>query len=215
MFNCQAGFAILATVMVLDKPRILQTALHLLDKAGLESLSMRRLADKLGVRASALYWHFKNKQALLDAMGEAMSIPLTAGDLPDELDWDLWLDKIAKAWRQAMLLHRDGALVLTSVRPQSEHLVFMERLLARLVAAGFTRTDALRGFYAVTNYVLGSALEEQRGPARRPRRKRGRSSKPGQLFGASVAALSDRDATFEHGLGLILAGLRAQLAGRK
>jgi TetR/AcrR family tetracycline transcriptional repressor len=198
-------------IMRLDQARIVQTALRLLDKIGFESLSMRRLADELGVHASALYWHFQNKQALIDAIAKAISIPFPIDDLPDELAWDSWLEAIARSWRQTMLSRRDGALVLTSASPQAEHFVFMERLLSRLIASGFSGADAIQGFFTVTSYTLGSVFEEQRGPRHRQPRTGGKTIKSSPLFYASVKALSDRNATFEHGLQLILNGMRADL----
>jgi len=173
---------------------------------------MRRLGDRLDVHGSALYWHFRNKQALIDAMARAMVTPLSTEDLPDGLEWDGWLEKIANAWRKGMLSHRDGSLVLTSAQPQSENFAFMERLLSKLVASGFSQADAIRGFFTLTSYVLGFVLEEQRGPTRSRANWKKSASKNRSLFASSVAALSDREATFEHGLHLILEGMRAHLS---
>ena len=53
--------------MKLDRDVILQAALSLLDEVGMDKLSTRLLAERLGVQQPALYWHFKNKRALLDA----------------------------------------------------------------------------------------------------------------------------------------------------
>ena len=173
---------------------------------------MRRLADELGVHASALYWHFQNKQALIDAMAKAISGPFSTDELPDDLPWDSWLEEIARSWRKMMLSHRDGALVVTAVRPQGEHSAFMERLLRKLAASGFTEPAAIRGFFTVTSYVLGFVLEEQRGPKRGKGRASTKAIEGTPLFKASVHALSDRSATFEHGLRLILTGMRGDLA---
>ena len=110
-----------------------------------------------------------------------------------------------------MLSHRDGALVITAVRPQGEHFVFMERVLKKLVASGFTESEAIQGFFTMTSYVLGFALEEQRGPRRGVARSSKETFESALLFKASVKALSDRNSTFEHCLRLILKGMRAEL----
>ena len=50
--------------------RVVDVAIALLDADGLDALTMRKLATRLGVQAGALYWHFASKQALLDAMAD-------------------------------------------------------------------------------------------------------------------------------------------------
>ena len=56
----------------LQREAVIRTALELLNDVGMEGLTTRRLAERLGVQQPALYWHFKNKRALLDALAEAM-----------------------------------------------------------------------------------------------------------------------------------------------
>jgi len=58
--------------MKLDREVILETALGLLDEVGMDKLSTRLLAERLGVQQPALYWHFRNKRALLDAMNSEL-----------------------------------------------------------------------------------------------------------------------------------------------
>ena len=73
----------------LTKAGIVQAALDLLDEAGMDGLTVRALAARLGVQAPALYWHVRNKQALLDEM--ATQIWRQVGDvmagLPGDLPW--------------------------------------------------------------------------------------------------------------------------------
>jgi TetR/AcrR family tetracycline transcriptional repressor len=198
--------------MTLNRDRIVQSALRLLDEVGLEALSLRRLASDLDVHASALYWHFRNKQELLDEMARAVATPIPAEQMPatGAPAWDAWLRLTAQAWRRAMLSHRDGALLLTAARPPDDQVADLERLLDVLVAAGFPPADAMRGFFAVTNYVLGAVLEQQRGPREDTDDLRGAVG-PGPTLSAARAAVLDRDVMFEHGLRLILEGMRAQL----
>ena len=56
----------------LDRRRVADTALRLLNEVGLEGLTLRAIARELNVKAPALYWHFKDKQALLDEMATEM-----------------------------------------------------------------------------------------------------------------------------------------------
>jgi AcrR family transcriptional regulator len=121
--------------MTLNRDRIVQSALRLLDEVGLEALSLRRLASDLDVHASALYWHFRNKQELLDEMARAVATPIPAEQMPatGAPAWDAWLRLTAQAWRRAMLSHRDGALLLTAARPPDDQVADLERLLDVLV----------------------------------------------------------------------------------
>src|SRR5437867_13029130 len=56
----------------LDQERVVRTALALLDEVGLDGLTMRRLADELGVQAASLYWHLRDKEELLDLLADAI-----------------------------------------------------------------------------------------------------------------------------------------------
>ena len=90
---------------------IVRAALTLLDEVGLEGLTMRRLATALKIQAPSLYWHFPNKQALLDGMADAI---FGAVALPRDLKgktWDVRLKAVFRAIRRAFLAHRDGARV--------------------------------------------------------------------------------------------------------
>ena len=58
--------------MSLDRAAIVDSALGLLDRVGIDGLSTRKLAAELGIRGPSLYWHFKNKRQLLDHMAERM-----------------------------------------------------------------------------------------------------------------------------------------------
>src|ERR1700722_17033921 len=58
----------------LERDVIVAEALLLLDEVGFQGLTLRRLADRLKVKAAALYWHFENKQDLIDAIAERIMV---------------------------------------------------------------------------------------------------------------------------------------------
>jgi TetR/AcrR family tetracycline transcriptional repressor len=64
----------------LDIDQIVRTALELLDQVGLEGLSMRNLADRLGMRATTLYWYIRDKHELLSMLAEAIRAEIQAPD---------------------------------------------------------------------------------------------------------------------------------------
>ena len=69
--------------MALDRAQVVTAAIELLDEVGLDGLTLRRLAQELGVQAPALYWHFKDKQELLDQMMVTISATEAPVELPD------------------------------------------------------------------------------------------------------------------------------------
>jgi TetR/AcrR family tetracycline transcriptional repressor len=189
-----------------------RAALRLLDEVGLEGLSLRKLAKELGIQAPTLYWHFKNKQELLDEMAAMAVAELDDNaDLPDPgAPWDVWLAWMARRIRRGMLAHRDGALLASASRPAVDRWKHVESILTVLRKAGFTPPVAMRGVGTLTNYVLGTTLEEQQAL------NRGNGVELPDLdahpmLREAIADGVDYDRTFEYGLSLILAGMRAQL----
>src|SRR4051794_40415224 len=142
-----------ATV-TLTRERVAEAALELVDRAGLEGLSMRRLADALGVGTMTLYGYFRNKRELLDAVVDtAVSdppAPAAAGD------WRAQLRALLLAARRNLLRH--PALVEIRVRQpvlQPEALRFAESALRILREAGLERREAALAFRLVFSYLFG------------------------------------------------------------
>lgn len=147
--------------MKVQRQDVVDAALALLDAVGLEGLTMRRLAQALGIQAPSLYWHFPNKQALLDAMADAM---LNGVALPDEdaMPWDTWLRLIAIEFRRTLKARRDGARVFAGTFLVTENVLrFGERAIGRLRAAGADERTAVRALFTLQYYVLGFTIEEQ------------------------------------------------------
>ncbi|RJQ82631.1 TetR family transcriptional regulator [Pseudonocardiaceae bacterium YIM PH 21723] len=207
--------------MALDREAVARASLSLLDEVGLDGLSLRNIAADLGVQAPAIYWHVKNKQELLDLMAE-MILADHLGGLqalgPDD-SWADWVTNLARSIRTAMLRSRDGARVVSSsYGTGATALRVVDALLHALREAGFPLPDAARGADAVLNYVLGFTLNEQLAT---PQPITGGGSDPEQLrelFAAEqhpslsralwLFADPDTDARFDHGLRLLLTGMR-------
>ncbi len=154
----------------LQPETVVQAALELLDTEGLENVTLRRLAAKLGVQAPALYWHFKNKQDILDDMAQAilLSKPLTDALAPpaDPGAWAEWLRQMAHALRQALLSRREGARVVAGAglgrAPMLAELA--EQTIRVLHAAGFDLDTANRTSITIEAYTFGFVIEEQAAP---------------------------------------------------
>jgi TetR/AcrR family transcriptional regulator, tetracycline repressor protein len=148
----------------LTKPSIVLAAFGLLDEAGMDGLTVRALASRLGVQAPALYWHVPSKQALLDEM--ATSIWRRIGDvvaaLPAGLPWRELMAAYAVTERAELLRHRDGAKAFSGTTFTDPEVVRrQEGTFARLTGEGFTLEYAARGLLLLHHFTIGWCIEEQ------------------------------------------------------
>ena len=148
----------------LTKAAIVQAALGLLDEAGMDGLTVRALASRLGVQAPALYWHVRSKQALLDEM--ATQIWRQIGDvmagLPANLPWREVLRTYAATVRQELLGHRDGAKAFSGTTLTDPDVVRrQEGTFANLIGQGFSLPEATRALVLLHDFVIGFCVEEQ------------------------------------------------------
>jgi TetR/AcrR family tetracycline transcriptional repressor len=208
--------------MALTQEQVVRRAVELMAEAGLEALTLRRLATDLGVSAPTLYWHVRNKRQLLDLMAEALvaGAGRSTTPAPGQPWWEWLAERARRQWR-ALTSHRDAALVVAGNRPTETALPGIEQILASLVAVGFPPDEALRIILSIGNYVIGCAVEHQAEAAREPDPERDarlleRAEGLPNLRAAMAAV--DRpgpaagDAGFEHGLALLIAGARARHA---
>ncbi|MEV5431515.1 TetR/AcrR family transcriptional regulator C-terminal domain-containing protein [Streptomyces sp. NPDC052701] len=206
----------------LDRRRVADTALELLNEVGLEGLTLRAIAKRLDVKAPALYWHFEDKQALLDEMATEMYRRMVAGvPLDPRDDWRTRLLKANRGLRTALLGYRDGAKVFSGSRFTGiEHARQMEDDLRLLTGAGFSLPQAVRAFTTAYLYTLGFVTEEQGvrplPGERRPGydvEERARLMAGFPLSAAAGAELfADYDRHFEEGLALVIEGIGARYA---
>jgi TetR/AcrR family tetracycline transcriptional repressor len=147
--------------MQLSREQVLAAALGLLDEAGLEQLTMRRLAAALGVQNGATYWHFRSKQALLEAMADTLLAGLAAG-LDTESPWTKRITELARRLRRALLSRRDGARLFSAAFfPLPNALAYGEAVIAALGESGLSSRDAAWAADTLTYYVVGHTIEEQ------------------------------------------------------
>jgi TetR/AcrR family transcriptional regulator, tetracycline repressor protein len=148
----------------LTKAAIVQAALDLLDDEGMDGLTVRALGSRLGVRAPALYWHVRNKQALLDEM--ATQIWRRIGDvmaaLPGDLPWREVMATYAATVRKELLGHRDGAKAFSGTTLTDPDVIRrQEGTFEGLVRQGFTLENAARGLVLLHYFTIGFCVEEQ------------------------------------------------------
>jgi len=206
----------------LDRAQIVATALVLLDEAGLDSLTMRSLAERLGVKAASLYRHVRDKEELLTLLADEIS-----GEIAVECAGRTWqqqlLDK-ARRLRRGLQKHRDAARLLSATMPAGpRRLRHIETTLRILLSAGLTGRDAARAAYHMNNLVTEFASDEARitlaaealGVTRREllagARQYFRELPPGEFPSlsklANHVADDNQDGLFEFGLQVWLRGL--------
>ena len=195
--------------------RIVAAAIDLIEREGVDALSMRRIAADLGVAAMSLYYHVPSKAALLDAVAERIVDGIDYADDP-VLDADERARRLMRAFRKVAHDHpRCVQLVLTGRGDSPATLRLMEATLTLARAAGFEGVRAARVAQTFLAYALGSLVRET--GARRALQGQDPASWLGRLDPAvypSLAALVadglrfEPDAEFEFGLELLIRGLR-------
>nr|WP_163500889.1 TetR/AcrR family transcriptional regulator C-terminal domain-containing protein [Halomonas socia] len=147
--------------MAIQRDHVIQTALKLLDEGGIEGLTLRKVAQVLDVKAPSLYWHFANKQALLDAVADAL-IEDVGHDIPPGQHWRDTLRQIAEELRQALKSHRDAARVFAGTYVATENVLRPgEAMLSALLDAGADIEFAANTIFHIGYYVMGFVIEEQ------------------------------------------------------
>jgi AcrR family transcriptional regulator len=157
----------------LSRSIILQTALSIVDRDGVDRLSMRRLSVALGRDPVMLYRHVPNKAAVLDGVAEIVLAQLPV-DTTDP-DWAAQLRTVAHAFRDLALAHPNVVPLLVT-RPLTTPLGQrppgmlrpLEDVLALLTSAGFAGDDALHIYRLLFGYLYGHILNELQEVNERP-----------------------------------------------
>ena len=203
----------------LTRERILRAAIRLADRDGIESLSMRKLGQELGVEAMSLYNHVRNKVDMLDGM---VDLVFSEIDLPaNGVGWEIAMRKRAISARQVLLRHPWAiGLMESRATPGPATLRHHDAVLASLRTAGFSVDLAAHAYSILDGYIYGFTLTELTLPFRnsevaevaenimegfRPgeypylgEMAVDRATKPGYNYGDE----------FEYGLDLILDGIK-------
>ena len=139
---------------------MLRAAIAFADAKGIESLSMRKLGQQLGVEAMSLYKHVANKDDMLDGM---VDVVFSEIDLPsDRVHWKTAMRERAVSARQALSRH-PWAIGLTESRmkPGPANLRHHDTVIGCLREAGFSIAMAMHAYSALDSYIYGFALQEK------------------------------------------------------
>jgi AcrR family transcriptional regulator len=205
---------------------ILQSALRIVDRDGVDGLSMRRLSEEVGRDPTVIYRHVANKAAVLDGVAEMVLGQLRV-DTADP-DWTTQLRAVAHDFRRLALAH-PNVVPLLATRPLATPLGRrplgmlrpLEDVLTLLTSAGFSGADALHIYRVLFGYLHGHILTELQEVIERPEEtddvlRRGLhrltlSEFPQVRALASALANYDGAAELDRGLDLLLLGLTATL----
>lgn len=138
----------------LSAASIVGTAIRIADSEGAGALSMRRIGTELGVEAMALYHHFPNKSAMLDAVVEEIATSVPVADFFAS-GWETGIRDFARAQLENLSQH-PNLVELVMARPAvtSGNLTLLESLIEFLGAAGFSPRRSLDMIYVVNELVL-------------------------------------------------------------
>ena len=145
----------------LNRERILDGAIELIEGEGPDALSMRRLGGSLGVEAMAIYHHFAGREDLLAGLAERLLRPLVELELGGR--WREACRRFAVGLRQ-IALARPATFKLVALQPlEGRSLIPVERLLEVLLDAGFDPGTGLAIYRATVSFTRGYALAETTG----------------------------------------------------
>jgi AcrR family transcriptional regulator len=208
----------------LSRRRVLRAAVRLADRDGLDSLTMRRLAQEVGVEAMSLYHHVANKEAVFDGLAEVVLGEIMAAveevEVPEE-DWRAVLRARILAARDVLLRHPWAPRLFESRSTMSPLITaYYDRVVAILRAGGFSFDLAHRALHVLGSRALGFTQELFTTDGGDPAMAEQMADQFPNLAGM-MAAHDDRDGTlgfcddqfeFEFALDLILDGLERRRA---
>ena len=140
----------------LSRERVLRAAIDLADASGIESLTMRRLAQELGVEAMTLYYYVANKEEMLEGI---VAIVMGEIELPSgEQEWKAELRRTAISAHDVLLRHPWASARMMTSGLTPERLAYMEGILGCLRSGGFTPWQTHLAYHALESHIVGFTL---------------------------------------------------------
>ena len=204
----------------LTRERVLHAALELADAGGFHSLSMRKVAAKLGVEAMSLYNHVANKEDIVDGLVDLVFAEIEVPE-PGTVAWKPAMRGRAISVRAALNRHRWAVgLMEGRMRPGPANIANHDAVMGCLREGGFPFRDAVHAYSVMDAYIYGFALQERGLPFDAPEEtadvmRRQRETVPSmddypylvEVAAEMEKAGFDYDTEFLFGLDLILDGI--------
>jgi AcrR family transcriptional regulator len=196
--------------MALTKTQIAEKSIEILNRDGIDGLTMRLLAKELKIKAASLYWHFADKQALFAEISEllCLALPLPKdGASPTE-----FLRAVFTSFRTVLLSTKDSVTVLENSLPFTPKRTEIIRLVARaFISLGVKQENLMTVSNMFNNYVLSFVADEQRFKSFPKEQADGFA---GRLSPEDITVFTvpnDYDFQFLYGLQLLFRGLDAMI----
>jgi AcrR family transcriptional regulator len=193
--------------VAVTKQAIVETSIAILNRDGIDGLSMRTIAKALDVKAAALYNHISGKQELFGAIVEQMC---TAYVVPESKEDHMkYLMALCRAYRAMLLTVRDSTFAFENSVPNTPRRVEIIRLVGdALLTAGVTRKNLMTASNMMNNYVLSFVADEVRFRNRPPGAMR--QFAEGLGSGERPLFISEQsfDEQFDYGLRVLFTGMK-------
>lgn len=191
--------------MGLNRDRIVESALGLIDEHGLSAFSMRKLGTRLGVDPMAPYRHFRNQEDLFDAIAALLLDEADLVALPWGGPWTSLMRDYAGRLRAALLAHPEAVPIFATRPVRSRSAIELgNRTLSVFVDSGIPEATALQFHRCITEFVVGHVMALTADQAR------SRAPSPGDESYSALSAAAEavpRDAHFTLGVDSLLHGL--------
>lgn len=192
---------------MVDQAKIVRIALEILQEEGYKSITIRKIAEKLGIKSASLYWHIKNKNELLELVADEICKEIKFPDT--NAMWDKQLMQIAFEWRERLLSIRDSAVVLSETAPTTPHRIqLIETIHTIFKNAGMSNEDTFSSLWFFNTYTISFILDEYRFIEIS---KKGSSMPDTGQPPALNLSIPDMDKEFHFGMEIMITGLKAKI----
>ncbi|HLG99572.1 MAG TPA: TetR/AcrR family transcriptional regulator C-terminal domain-containing protein [Bryobacteraceae bacterium] len=151
----------MSTGRQLNKTSIVAAAISIADTEGFAAVSMRRVAQELGVGTMSLYYYAKSKAELISAMDDLLLADVLVPTLPE--DWRDAVTAIARRTRDMVVRHPWAISSMQAAPPGPNAMLHMEQCLEALAKTHMTKQEKLTLLALVDDFVFGYTLRETAG----------------------------------------------------
>ncbi|BFH59491.1 TetR/AcrR family transcriptional regulator [Paenibacillus azoreducens] len=210
----------------ISEDKILKASWELLGEEGIEKLSMRRLADRLGIQAPSLYWYFKSKQELYQRLANQVS-KIILDEFHSEGDWREQLTGLAVTVRSVLSRYPCSTQLMMMTLPHEPDIIrFTNRMLLCVESTPLDQEQKIQVVLTLVNYVYNFVLDNYQHQRNVSAILKERKDLPGgemlhlldsmseteaglfrRMFKSGLFELMGTDSAFQFGLKLILLGI--------
>jgi AcrR family transcriptional regulator len=197
--------------MAVSKETIVEASIKILNRDGIENLSMRTIAKELDIKAASLYWHVSGKQELYGEIAEYLCSRLILPKASAEegsANAKSYLLEIHKAYRAMLLTTRDSVLIFENSVPNTPRRIeVIKAVIQSLLEMGIQAGNCMTASNMINNYVLSFVADEVRIKSRTSEEIAAFSSLLGIVGSIDMFVEKDFDQQFLYGLRVLFAGL--------